>query len=90
MDTVASAVFPLAGAASRQVCLAFRLTPGRAPCQTRPAIDCVIRRKPGDAAAETARSVARPAGYSRGGRAAGDLGHQIEHAEREPGVRRQL
>ena len=49
MDTVASAGFPMAGAAPRQVCLAFRLTPGRVPCQTRPAIVCVIRRQPGDA-----------------------------------------
>jgi len=37
----------MAGAASRQVCLAFRLTPGPATCQTRSAIDCVILRQPG-------------------------------------------
>jgi len=45
----------MAGAASRQVCLAFRLTPGPLPCQTRSAIDCVILRQPGDAAAGTTR-----------------------------------
>ena len=42
MDTVASAVLPIAGAALRQVSLAFRLTPGPMPCQTRTEIVCVI------------------------------------------------
>ena len=91
MDTVASAVFPLSGAASRQVCLAFRLTLGRVPCQTRPAIVCVIRCQPGAARPKPPVPSARLAGYSRGGRVAVTRGDRNRAtADREPGGRRQL
>ena len=60
MATVASAVFPMAGAASRQVSLAFRLTPGPVPCQTPVEIVCVIPGRYGTPGPEPC--FARPAG----------------------------